>query len=56
MYQFFSDPEAIRIAPGAELTVRNQDTGDFIVVHGSPTGRVEVVDSSFSDPDYGDKR
>jgi hypothetical protein len=42
----FLTPGAVRLAPGAEKTIENQQTGDFIVVRGKEVGGVELVDSS----------
>ena len=42
----FLTPGAVRLPPGAEMKIENQQTSDFIVVRWKKGDRVELVDSS----------
>jgi len=46
VFRFFAIPGVVKIAPGAEVIFRHEDSGAFVTLRGQEGGGTEVVDSS----------
>jgi hypothetical protein len=47
VFRFFAIPGVVKVAPGKEVTFRDEDSGAFVTLRGQEGGGTEVVDSSF---------
>jgi len=46
VFRFFTIPGVVKIAPGAKVTFRDEDSGEYVTLQGTERGETEVVDSS----------